>query len=184
MTIAFDHRQLHPIDGAMLTLRASQRAAVRSRAVVALVAAFVLPSSAGGVLAMRVHVVRSEERVDLARLDRTTAAAAPAKAILSKIAELRTLAEELSEARRSGDDAADELARLGNAFPSHVWIARFRRDGHALIVDGGAGSVDAVGRALVSLGDDHAHAQLMGFKDAGRPGAPSDIRYSLRIDPR
>jgi Tfp pilus assembly protein PilN len=184
MTIAFDHRPLRPLEAALMSVRGARLAVTGSRAIVALLGALALTAAAGGILAMRLHASRADVGADLVRLNQPAAAAAPAKLTLQRIGEIRALADDVTQARQSGDRAADELAQLGNAVPSHVWIARFRRDGGALIVDGGAGSVDAVGRALASLDGDHAHAQLVGLKDAARPGAPSDIRYSLRIDQR
>jgi len=184
MTIAFDHRPLRLREAALARVRSVRVAAIGSRAVVALIGALAITASAAGILAMRLQATRSELGADLLRLDRTAAASAPARTTLRRIGEIRALADEISEARRSGDRAADELARLGNAVPSHVWIARFRRDGSDVVVDGGAGSVEAVGRALMTLSDDRTRAQLVGLKDASRPDAPSDVRYSLRIDQR
>jgi|GEM_PF-4691429 len=182
MTINFDHRPLQPLEAAATRMRAVRLPVAGSRAVVALAGSLLLSASAGGVLAMRLHTTRSQISRDLVRLDQTAVTAAPAQTIVRRIGAIRALADELAQAQRSGDRAADELVRLGNAVPSHVWIARFRRDGSALIVDGGAASVDAVGRALISLTGENARAQLIALKDGGRPGAPSDIRYSLRID--
>jgi len=137
-----------------------------------------------GILALRLHAARAELSADYVRLDQTTAAAGPAQRLLRRIGEIRAVADDVTRARHSGDRAADELARLGNAVPSHVWIAHVRRDGSELAVDGGAGSVAAVGSALNSLTGPHARVQLVGLKDAARPGAVADIRYSLRIDER
>jgi hypothetical protein len=182
MNIAFDHRPLQPLD-AIRMYAGSVRITVRgSRSVLALVASVIVIAGTAGALDLRLRAARSNLTVDLLQRDRTAALAAPARSMLRRIDDLRGLSAEIALAQRSGDGAADELVRLGNAFPPHVWIARFRRDRNDLVVDGGAGTVDAVGRALVALNAGHARAELVGLKDAGRPDSSSDIRYSLRID--
>ena len=182
MTIAFDHRSLRPLDAALLALRGMRLRIQGSRAFVALIGSVVVTACTATILGARLTAATDDARAELVRLAQSEVQAAPAKSIVHRIDEIRGIAAELSQAEHSGDRAADELARLGNAVPAHVWIARFRRDGRALVFDGGARSVDAVGRALESFHSVGTAAQLVGLKDAARPGEAAEIRYSVRLE--
>jgi hypothetical protein len=184
MNVPFDHRPLHPLDALRSNLRAIRFTASGSRAASALAGSIALTICASGILDVRLAGIRSDVSADLVRRSRTAADAAPAQRTLRRIGELQTHVVELERARDSGDVAANDIIRLGNALPSHVWFGRFRRDGSDLILDGGAGSVDAVGRALLALNSGRSRTQLIALKDAARPDAASDIRYSVRIAPR
>jgi len=181
MTIAFDHRALRPLDAALFALRGMRLRVQGSRAFVALIGSLVVTASTGSILGVRLTAATDDVRAQLVRLAESEVRAAPAKSLVHRIDEIRGVAAEVAQAERSGDQAADELARLGNAVPAHVWIARLRRDGRALVFDGGARSVDAVGRAIQSFNTFGTAAQLLGLKDAARPGAAAEIRYSVRL---
>jgi len=182
MTIAFDHRALRPFEAAFLALRGVPPRVYGSRAFIALIGSVAVTASTGTILAARLAASTDDVRAALVRLAQSEVQAAPANVLVHRIDEINGVVAELAQAERSGDRAADQLARLGNAVPAQVWIARYRRDGRALVLDGGARSVDAVGRALESFNTSHSAAELVGLKDAARPGAAAEIRYSVRLE--
>jgi hypothetical protein len=104
--------------------------------------------------------------IELARLHRLHAAAytteallrtqagkrARAKALALEVARYQEYSREAELLRDSGARAAVEIARLGNATPSHVWLDSIApgRGGYGLT--GQSKSIDALGVAVFSLG--------------------------------
>jgi Tfp pilus assembly protein PilN len=184
MRIRFDHRPQRSIDVFTFAIRSFPIDALRSSASVALLGTVVLIASLTLVTLWRVHSAADALQADLIRLAQTEADAAEPKRISARVRSMRGLIAELIVARRSGDDAADELARLGNLIPPGAWIAALRRDGTSFIVDGGAKRVDTVSAEILSLATGHARAELISLIDAGITATISDVRYTVRIDER
>jgi Tfp pilus assembly protein PilN len=184
MTIDFDHRPLRPLDAAAIALRGLRLHSASPGARLAFVGVCALTIVLGGLLSVRAHAAQNEARTVLARLDETNRESEDARRLLGRIAAMRITVDDISRAARSGDRAADELAQVGNALPAHVWIARFRRDGDAIVIEGGARSVEAVGTAIDRFDAARSKAELTALTDASRPDGAADIRYSARVEHR
>ena len=73
------------------------------------------------------------------------------RALERDVARLRARAAARAALRRSGDDAANEIARTANLLPDDAWLASVRVEPAQLALDGRARSVDAVAQALGTL---------------------------------
>lgn len=77
---------------------------------------------------------------------------AEAKALANDVAHYQEFARQAQLFRRTGADAAIEVARVGNRVPSGVWLDGLAHTGTGYDLTGGARSIDAVSGAILALG--------------------------------
>jgi Tfp pilus assembly protein PilN len=97
----------------------------------------------------RLEAAIATERQALAA---NAAQSAEARRLAVDVARFQALARAADAFRRSGNDAAIGVARIGNALPDRVWLDALTRKGTGYELSGTARSVDALGTTMHDLG--------------------------------
>jgi Tfp pilus assembly protein PilN len=101
------------------------------------------------------HARIANLQAEVAEQEAAVTARAPAREearrLALDVARYEEFTREAAIHRRSGAAAAVAVARIGNALPASLWLDTIDRDAAGYGLAGGARTVDAVGRAMLSL---------------------------------
>ncbi len=135
-----------------------------------------------GIERFRIH--RLETAIDVARTisDAQASRRAEAKRLALDVARYQEFARRADVVRESGNDAARAIARIGNGVPRGVWLERLAHGDAGYTLTGGARDVDAVGGAILRLGDvpGTGIASLVSIDNRSHDA----VRFDARIDRR
>lgn len=108
-----------------------------------------------------------------------------AKALALEVARYQGFAREAQAYRRSGADAAFELAKIGNSVPDRVWLTSLDHQNSGYDVVGGARSVDALGGTMLSLARalPETNAKLVNIDNHDASGVRFTARVAARATP-
>ncbi len=151
----------------------------------------------GIALAIVFAVVLIGIAIERLRIDRISAAASGAEALVAQNAprreELRRLMldvaryqefeREAAAYSRSGAVAALRVARIGNSVPANVWVDEIARADGGYTISGGSHTVDALASTISALGrvGSDERATLVSITNHGNPGA--NVHFSARLAP-
>jgi hypothetical protein len=97
------------------------------------------------------------------------------------VARYQEIAREAAAVRRSGGAAAVEIARIGNAVPSRVWLDSLAHSSNGFDLVGGTTSVDTLSGAILTLGDALPGRAASLVSIDNRDAAADGIRFTARI---
>jgi Tfp pilus assembly protein PilN len=108
-------------------------------------------AASGAVEGWRLHRVQDEARrqIDLARAN--DARRAEARSIALDLAHLQDVRAAAAELRDSGNEAALQIARVGNAIPQGVWLDRLSWNAQTVELGGETSSIELAGSTAALL---------------------------------
>lgn len=151
--------------------------------VAAVVGAFMFLALPYAVETTRLHHLERSGAALEAHLAATALEVRRVHGLARDVSKLRSLSDEISSIRRSGEVGANEIAALGNQLPRDAWLTALRRDGAALDVEGITPRVSTVAAAIAALArlPRYTGARLVAVRGEA-PG--SAVSYSIVLEPR
>jgi Tfp pilus assembly protein PilN len=108
-------------------------------------------AAAAGIELYRLHLLEEASARQTALIRANDARRAAVRSLALEVSRLEDVRDTAAGLRSSGNEAAVQLARIGNAIPPGVWLDRIVWNSRTFELAGDASSIDAAGSAVTLL---------------------------------